>query len=179
MLKKIALGIIAVIAAILIIAAFQPNTFRVQRTATIKARPEKIVPLIADFHRWSSWSPYEKLDPAMKRTINGAPSGPGAVYEWDGNNKAGAGRMEVLSASPAAVKIKLDFTRPFASHNMAEFTLEPHGDTTNVTWSMSGPQMYIGKVVCLFMNMDRMVGKEFETGLASLKAIAEKSISGV
>jgi hypothetical protein len=173
MLKKIALGIIAVIAAILIIAAFQPNTFRVQRTATIKAPPEKIVPLIADFHRWSSWSPYEKLDPAMKRTISGAPSGPGAVYEWDGNSKAGAGRMEVLSASPAAVKIKLDFTRPFASHNMAEFTLEPHGDTTNVTWAMTGPQPYLGKVICLFMNMDKMVGKEFETGLASLKAIAE------
>jgi hypothetical protein len=173
MLKKIVLGIIAIIAAILIIAAFQPNTFRIQRTATIKAPPEKIVPLLADFHRWSSWSPYEKLDPAMKRTLSGAPSGPGAVYAWDGNNKAGAGRMEVLSASPAAVKIKLDFTRPFASHNMAEFTLEPHGDTTNVTWAMTGPQMYIGKVICLFFNMDQMVGKDFETGLANLKGIAE------
>jgi hypothetical protein len=173
MLKKIALGIVVVIAAILVIAAFQPNTFHVQRTATIKAPPEKIVPLIADFHHWSSWSPFEKLDPAMKRTMSGAPSGPGAVYAWDGNSKAGAGRMEVLSASPAAVKIQLDFTRPFASHTMAEFTLEPHGDTTNVTWSMTGPQMYISKVICLFMNMDKMVGKDFETGLASLKAIAE------
>jgi hypothetical protein len=174
MLKKIALALLLIIAAILIIAAFQPNTFHVERTTTIKAPPEKIVPLLTDFHRWQQWSPYEKLDPAMKRTISGAPSGPGAIYEWSGNSQAGAGRMEILNASNAGVKIKLDFTKPFASHNIAEFRLEPHGDTTNVTWSMTGPQMYISKVICLFMNMDKMVGKDFETGLANLKAIAER-----
>ena len=174
MLKKIALVLIIVIAAVLGWAATKPDTFRIERTATIKAPPGKIVGLIDDFHRWQSWSPYEKLDPALKRSFSGAPKGKGAVYAWEGNAKAGAGRMEILDASPSNVRIKLDFSKPFEGHNIAEFTLQPHGNATDVTWSMNGPNPYIGKVMSLFMNMDKMVGKDFETGLANLKTISER-----
>jgi carbon monoxide dehydrogenase subunit G len=175
MLKKIAIVLVVLIAAILGFAATKPDTFSVARTTTIKAPPEKIVPLIADFHRWPSWSPFEKLDPKMNRTLSGATAGPGAIYAWSGNSQAGEGRMEVIDASPSKVTIKLDFTKPFASNNIAEFTLVPHGETTDVTWSMRGPQLFVGKVMSVFMSMDKMVGKEFETGLTSLKAIAERS----
>jgi hypothetical protein len=170
MVKKIALVVVILIAALLGFAETKPDTFSVQRSASIKAPPEKIFALINDFHSWNSWSPYEKLDPKMKRAYNGAVNGKGAVYEWDGNNRVGKGRMEILDTSPPSkVTIKLDFVKPFEAHNIAEFTLDGKGDSTNVTWSMHGPNPYIAKVMSIFFNMDNMIGKDFESGLANLK----------
>ena len=178
MLKTIAYvaAVIAVIVAgIVIYAATRPDTFRVQRSASIKAPPDKIFPLINDLHAWSAWSPYEKKDPAMKRTFSGAPNGKGAVYEWDGDKNVGKGRMEITdSASPSKVIIKLDFIKPFEGHNTAEFTMEPKGDNTVVTWAMYGPSAFMMKVMGIFMNMDNMIGNDFAVGLANLKTLAEK-----
>lgn len=173
MFKSIAVIVVVALVAVLVLAGFQPDRFRVERTTSIQAPPEKIAGLITDFHRWPSWSPYEKLDPDMKRTIGGAPSGRGAVYEWEGDAKAGKGRMEITQASPSLVAIKLDFIKPFPAHNIARFRLEPRGAATQVTWSMDGPTPFVGKVIHLFVDMDRMVGSDFETGLANLKSVAE------
>jgi uncharacterized protein YndB with AHSA1/START domain len=174
MLKKIAILVAVVIGAILILAATKPNTFHAERTTSIKAPAEKIFPLINDFHNWPAWSPYEKLDPNMKRTLSGAPGGKGAVYEWAGNSEAGVGRMEILDSTPGKITIKLDFIKPFEGHNIAEFTLEPQADSTIVTWSLSGPSPYFLKLMTVFMNLDKAIGKDFESGLANLKAVAEK-----
>jgi len=173
MLKTIAIIVVVLIAAILGYAMTMPDSFRVQRTTSIKAPPEKIFSIINDFHRWGSWSPWEKMDPEMKRTYSGAASGKGAAYAWQGNSKVGEGRMEIADTSPSKVTIKLDFMKPFEAHNTAEFTLEPKGDSTNVTWAMYGPSEFITKVMGVFVSMDKMVGKDFETGLANLKALAE------
>jgi uncharacterized protein YndB with AHSA1/START domain len=167
------------IAIVLILAATKPDTFRVQRATTVKAPPEKIFPLINDFHQWGTWSPYETKDPAMKRSYSGAASGKGAVYAWDGNKNVGSGSMEILDTSaPSKIVIKLDFFTPFEGHNTAEFTMLPQGDatnvTTNVTWLMHGPSPFMGKIMHVFINMDRMVGKDFEIGLANLKKITER-----
>jgi hypothetical protein len=174
MLKIIAIAIVCVVVAVLAYAATRPDTFRVERTASVKAAPDKIYPHISNFHSWGAWSPYEKLDPAMKRTYSGAASGKGAVYAWEGNSKAGKGRMEITESAPGKVAMNLDFETPFEAHNFAEFTMVPKGDTTEVTWAMHGPSPYLVKVIHLFFNMDKMVGPVFETGLANLKAIAEK-----
>lgn len=175
MLKKIGLLVVFLLAAILIFAAFKPGDFRIQRTVTIQAPPEKIFPLINDFHNWPSWSPFEKLDPNMKRTLSGTPSGQGTVYEWDGNNQAGKGRMEIMQSVPSSkVAIKLDFMKPMEGHDIAEFTLQPKGNSTDVTWGLSGPLTYPGKVMTVFVSMDKMIGKDFETGLANMKMVAEK-----
>ncbi len=175
MLKIIVIGVVILLAAFFAYAATKPDTFRVTRTTNIKAPQEKIFALINDFHRWDSWSPWEKLDPAMKRTHSGAASGKGTVYEWEGNSKVGAGRMEITDTSPSSkITIKLDFIRPFEGHNIAEFALDPKGDSTSVTWAMHGPNRYMGKVMSVFINMDRMIGKDFETGLAHLKNISEE-----
>jgi hypothetical protein len=175
MLKTISIVVVVLIVALLVFAATKPDTFRVQRSASINAPPETLFPLINDLHSWGAWSPWEKMDPAMKRTYSGATNGKGAVYEWDGNRNVGQGRMEITESSPPSkVMIKLDFIKPFEAHNIAEFTLEAQGDSTNVTWAMHGPNRYIAKVMHLFFSMDSMVGKQFEAGLANLKAVAEK-----
>ena len=175
MFKAIGIVIVVLIAALLAFAATKPDTFRVQREASIKAPPEKIFAVLNDFRRWDAWSPWEKKDPAMKRTFGAATSGKGAVYAWEGNSDVGQGRMEIAeSVPPSKVAIKLDFVKPFETHNVVEFTLEPKGDSTNVTWAMQGPNLYIGKLIQVFISMDKMVGKDFETGLSNLKAIAEK-----
>jgi hypothetical protein len=167
--------LVLVILAILGLAATKPNTIHVERTLAIQAPPERILPLITDFHQWRSWSPYEKRDPDMQRTYSGAASGTGAVYQWNGNNNVGAGRMEIIETSPPLhVTIKLDFIRPFEGHNTAEFTLSPQGGHTAVTWSMDGPARFISKVMRVFLNFDKMIGTDFEDGLANLKAIVEK-----
>jgi hypothetical protein len=171
----IAVVLALAIAVILILAAAKPNTFSVQRATLVKAPAEKIFPLINDFHRWGSWSPYEHKDPAMKRSYSGAASGKGAVYAWDGNRNVGSGRMEILDASvPAKIVIKLDFFTPFEGHNTAEFTMLPQGGATNLTWLMHGPAPFMAKIMHVFMNIDRMVGKDFEIGLANLKRLTEK-----
>ena len=174
-LGMVAVVVLVVVAGILAYAATKPNDFRVQRSAEIKASPEKIYALIADLHGWAAWSPYEKKDPAMKRSFSGAPSGKGAVYEWDGDKNVGAGRMEIIDATaPSKVGIKLDFREPFEGHNIAEFTMIPSGDRTTVTWAMYGPSPFVAKVMGTFFNMDKMIGDDFAAGLANLKAIAEK-----
>ena len=174
------IAVIAVISAIaiavvLILAATKPNTFSVQRATTVKAPAEKIFPLINDFHQWGNWSPWEHKDPAMKRTYSGADSGKGAVYAWDGDKNVGSGRMEILDASaPSKIVIKLDFFKPFEGHNTAEFTMLPQGDGTNLTWVMHGPAVFMSRVMQVFINLDRMIGKDFEVGLANLKKLTEK-----
>src|SRR5258706_14948503 len=163
------------IAAVLILAAAKPNTLLVQRAIRINAPADRIFPLINDFHQWVTWSPYENKDPAMKRTYSGANSGKGAVYAWDGNKNVGSGRMEILDTSvPSKIVIKLDFFKPFEGHNTAEFTMLPQGDATNLTWVMHGPLPFMGKVMHVFINMDRMVGRDFEAGLINLKRLTEK-----
>src|SRR6266568_3226730 len=158
MFKMIAIVVVALIAAIVVYAATRPDEFRVQRATSIKAPPEKIFALINDFHRWDSWSPWEKMDPAMKRSYSGAATGKGAVYAWQGNSKVGEGRMEIADTSPPSkIAIKLDFLKPIEGHNIAEFTLEPRGDSTNVTWAMYGPSPYIAKVMGIFVSMDKMI----------------------
>ena len=176
MFKKIAIAIVVLIAALLAYAATRPDAFRVERSASIKAPPEKIFALINDLRRWDSWSPWEKKDPAMKRTFGSdATSGKGATYAWEGNSDVGQGRMEIAeSVPPSKVTIKLDFVKPFEAHNIVDFTLEPKGDATHVTWAIHGPSPYISKLVGVFCNMDSMIGKDFEAGLAGLRAIAEK-----
>lgn len=175
MLKTVVIVLVVAVAAILGYAATRPDAFRVERAASIKAPPEKIFPLINDFHKWAGWSPWEKMDPAMKRTHSGAAEGKGAAYAWEGNSKVGEGRMEVLeSAPPSRIVIKLDFIKPIEGHNTAEYTLVPKGDTTEVTWAMYGPSPFISKVMQVFVSMDSMIGKDFEAGLASMKALAEK-----
>jgi hypothetical protein len=174
MIKIILIIVIMLVAALLAYAATKPDTFHIQRSANIKAPPEKIFALIEDFHSWSAWSSWEKMDPAMKRTYSGSANGTGAVYAWKGNNKVGEGRMEITDTSPPSkVTIKLDFIKPFEGHNIAEFTLDPKGDSTNVTWAMHGPTPYMAKVMHIFFNMDKMIGKEFEAGLGNLKTIVE------
>jgi uncharacterized protein YndB with AHSA1/START domain len=175
MLKKIAMAIGAIVVVVLGLAAMKPDTFSVKRTISIKAPPAKVAGLITDFHQWSSWSPWEHLDPAMKRTFSGAQAGKGAVYEWEGNKDVGKGRMEIMdAATPARTAIKLDFLEPFESHNITEFTLVPEGDATTVSWNMSGPMPFISKIMSVFTSMDAMIGSDFEKGLAKLKAVAEK-----
>lgn len=172
----IILGIIVLaVLAILAIAATKPNNFVVQRTTDIAAAPETVFALIDDFHKWRDWSPWEGLDPDLRRKMSGAQSGRGAVYEWDGNKKVGSGRMEIVeAAAPNKVAIKLDFLKPFEAHNMAEFTIVPQGQTTRVNWAMRGPSLFMTKVMQTVMNFDKMIGKDFEKGLANLKAIAER-----
>lgn len=167
--------IVVVVAGILIYAATKPDSFSVQRSANIKAPPDKIFALIADLRGWSAWSPYEKKDPDMKRTFSGTASGKGAVYEWTGNKDVGQGRMEIIDVTtPSKVTIKLDFLKPFEAHNTAEFTMVPAGDNTTVTWAMYGPSPYVAKIMGTLFDLDKMIGNDFEAGLAALKTVAEK-----
>ncbi len=175
MFKTILIIILIAIVGVLGFALTKPDTFSVQRSASIKAPPDKIFAIVNDFRRWTEWSPWEKLDPTMKRTLGGAASGKGATYAWQGNSKAGEGRMEILeSVPPSKVAIQLDFIKPFEGHNVTEFTMTPQGDTTTVNWTMTGPTPFISKLMQVFVNMDTMIGKDFESGLANLKALAEK-----
>ena len=174
MLKTIAIVVVVLVAGVLAFAATKPDTFRVQRSASIKAPPEKIAAVLGDFHGWEAWSPWEKMDPAMKRSYSGAAKGKGAAYAWEGNSKVGQGRMEITDAAPSRVAMDLDFVKPFEAHNKVVFTLAPKGDATEVTWAMQGPVPYMAKIVHVFMDMDGMVGQQFETGLANLKTLTEK-----
>jgi uncharacterized protein YndB with AHSA1/START domain len=167
--------VLASIAAILVYAATKPDSFRVERSTAMNAPPEKIFPYIDGLKRWTAWSPYEGRDPAMKRAYSGAESGKGAVYEWDGNDNVGKGRMEIVDSTPPhRVVIKLDFLKPFEGHNMAELTVEPKDGQTIVTWAMYGPSPFMTKLIGTFMDMDDMIGRDFAAGLAKLKTVVEK-----
>jgi len=175
MIKIVALILVLLVVTVLVAAASRPDTFRVERSVRIKAVPEKIFPLINDFHRWEAWSPWEKVDPQVRRSYGGQGSGVGAAYEWSGNKELGRGRMEIIEASaPSRLMIQIDFFAPFEAHNKVEFTLAPDGDTTVVTHAMFGPSSFFFKLMGLVFSMDKMVGGKFAEGLASLKALAEK-----
>ena len=172
---NIILLVALLIVAVLVFAATRPNSFSVHRSTRINAAAQAVWPLLTDFHRWPEWSPWEKLDPGMQRTHSGAGQGVGAIYEWNGNNKVGAGRMEITEAQAhSLVKMKLDFLRPFKSSNVAEYTLVDQGGATEVSWTMSGPATFITKLMGIFVSMDKMIGKGFEEGLAKMKTVAEK-----
>jgi len=174
MLKKVGVVVVALLALLLLFAATRPDSFSVERRVVVQAPPEKIQPLIADFHRWADWSPWEKLDPAMQRTFSGAPAQAGAIYSWQGNKDVGSGRMEVKTAAPDKVRIQLDFIEPFEGHNTTDFLLTPRDGGTEVRWVMFGPSPFVTKLMGVFVSMDTMIGKDFEKGLAQLKVVAEK-----
>jgi uncharacterized protein YndB with AHSA1/START domain len=173
-MKKILLsvlaGIVLLVGALFALAATKADTFSVRRSAAMHASPARVFVSINDLRNWRGWSPYEHLDPDMKRTFSGSPAGVGAVYAWDGNTSAGSGTMEITeSTPPSRIVIALHFTRPFEGNNTVEFTLEPHGDSTTVIWAMHGPVNFPAKVIGLFVSMDTMIGTQFEEGLANLR----------
>jgi uncharacterized protein YndB with AHSA1/START domain len=173
---RLLLVIAVLIAGVLILAASKPDTFAIQRETTIEAPPQRIFALLNDFHNWSRWEPQANGDPKMKRTFSGSRSGVGAVSEWSGSGNTGKGRMTITESVPFTnVSIMVHRVEPFQAHNLNEFTLEPQGKVTKVTWAMHGTNAYILKVMSVFMNMDRFMGGNFETGLANLKAAAERS----
>jgi uncharacterized protein YndB with AHSA1/START domain len=183
MLKKILIAVVAILACFAVVAAMQPPSFTVTRSATIAAPPAETFALVNDFHQWEAWSPWAKLDPAMKTTYSGSPAGTGAVYTWAGNSDVGEGRMEIIESQPTGrIGIKLDFLKPFASTSTTVFTFKPEGNGTAVNWTMSGENNFISKAFSLFASMDKMIGPDFERGLAQLKAAAEsaarKPVSG-
>lgn len=178
MLKKIVLATVAVlviaIAGFCTVVAFQPEDFTISRTATISAPPERIFEQVNEFHKWESWSPWAKIDPAMKTAYAGPASGPGSSYSWIGNDQVGEGKMTITASHPSEhIAIDLEFVKPFAAKNLTEFTFKPAGDKTTVTWSMSGKNNFFAKAFNLIMNTDKIVGADFEKGLAQLKTVAE------
>lgn len=175
MLKAIALVIIVAVAGVLILAALQPDSFRIERSTRIQAPPEKIYQLINDLTRWEAWSPWERKDPQMTRRFGSVTAGKGATYAWAGNKNVGEGEMQIIEAVPATrIEVALHFIKPFEARNTAAFTLTPKDGETEVAWAMYGPSPFLSKLICLVFSMDRMVGPDFEAGLAGLKRIAEE-----
>src|SRR6185503_4879290 len=176
MIKKILIGLAIVILLLVVVIALQPSTYRVERSATMNATAPVVFAQVNDFHKWNAWSPWAKLDPAMKQTFEGAPAGTGAVYAWAGNSDVGEGRMTINESRPAdLVKIKLEFIKPFGANSDTTFTFQPEGNQTKVTWTMAGDKNFIAKAFGLVMNMDKMVGGDFEKGLAQMKTVAESA----
>jgi uncharacterized protein YndB with AHSA1/START domain len=176
MLRKLLLVVLLLVVVILGLATRQPDTFSVERRLRMAAPPERIFSQINDFHAWDAWSPWAKLDPAMKATYGGAPNGVGAVYDWSGNSEVGSGRMTIKSSTPPSeVTIALDFLTPIESHNVTTFMLTPADGGTDVLWSMKGNADYVTKLMTMFASMDKMVGPDFERGLQQLKAVVERS----
>lgn len=175
MIKKILLVVLILLVLFIIVVALQPSHYRIARSTTINSSPADVFAQLNDLHKFQDWSPWAKLDPEMKQTYEGAPTGAGAAYAWEGNKKVGQGRMSITeSKENELVSMKLEFIKPFASVATTEFALKPEGNQTSVTWSMSGDNNFIAKAFCLFMNMDKMVGGDFERGLAQLKELVEK-----
>jgi hypothetical protein len=174
MFKKILIVLLLIVVAFVVIVALQPSHYSVSRTATFAAPAPVVFAQVNDFHKWEAWSPWVKLDPACKTSYEGAPSGNGAIFSWTGNKDVGEGRMTILESRPnELVKIKLDFVKPFESTATSEFALQPKANQTQVTWTMSGGNNFIGKAFCMFCNMDKMIGRDFERGLTSMKTAAE------
>ena len=176
MLKIILIALAVIIVLLVVIVVLQPSEFRVARSTTISAPPSAVFAQVNDFHKWETWNPWGKIDPAMKQTYEGAPAGIGAIYTWAGNNEVGEGRMTITESRPSdLIRIKLEFFKPFAGTNIAEFTFKPEGNQTAVTWSMEGKNNFMAKAIHLFMNMDKMIGGQFEKGLASMKSVVESA----
>ena len=176
------LVIVVVIVALLAYAATRPDSFRIERSIRIGAPIVQVAALIDDFHEWSKWSPWEHIDPTMQRRYSGAEAGVGAVYEWEGSGKVGTGRMEITEMRSGSerglISIKLDFLKPFKASNTAEFLMKPTDSGTDLSWAMFGPSPFMSKLMGVFMDMDKMVGKDFEAGLESLKKTAEQAAAG-
>ncbi|MEO6002533.1 MAG: SRPBCC family protein [Opitutus sp.] len=176
MLTKILLALAVLLAAFLIYVALRPGDFHVARSVTVSAPPAQVFAQMNDLHNYQVWNPFSKADPAMKVTFEGPQAGPDAALTWSGNSQVGAGRMTIVESQPnERVKIRLDFIKPFPSTAAAEFTLTPDGNGTRATWSMSGINTFIPKAIGVFLNMDKMIGGEFERGLAEMKTIVERS----
>ena len=174
MLIKILIALAVIVVLFVVIVAMQPSEFGVVRSATISAPAPALFAQVNDFHKWEAWNPWGKLDPTMKQAYEGAPAGTGAIYTWSGNNEVGEGRMTITESRPSdLIRIKLEFFKPFAATNTAEFTFKPEGNQTAVTWSMTGNNNFLAKAVHLFMNMDKMVGGQFEKGLAQMGSVVE------
>jgi hypothetical protein len=176
MLKKILIGLAVVVIVFLIVIALQPSEYRVTRSVTIAASPEAVFPHVNELKKWAAWNPWEKIDPNMKLAYEGPEAGVGASYSWVGNNEVGEGKMSITDSRPnESVKFKLEFFKPMAGTSDAEFTFKRQGDQTEVIWAMSGKNNFIGKAFCLFMNMDKMIGGQFEKGLAQMKSVVEQA----
>lgn len=174
MAAKIGIAVLVLLAVLGVVIALQPAHFRVERSAVVAAPPAAVFEQVNDFHHWPKWSPWEKLDPGMKKTFSGAPAGTGAEYAWAGNDKAGEGKMRITHSQPTErIDIQLDFIKPFAATNQATFTFSPSGAGTQVKWTMDGNNGFISKAFCLFVDMDSMVGKDFDQGLANLNTAAK------
>jgi uncharacterized protein YndB with AHSA1/START domain len=174
MLKKILLVLAVVIAAFAVVVALRSPDFRIERSTVIAASPAVVFAQVNDLHKWQEFSPWAKLDPAARYTFEGPPAGQGAALDWAGNRDVGAGRMTIVESRPAElVRFRLEFREPFESVADTEFVFRSAAGGTSVTWSMSGKNNFLARAMCLFMNMDKMVGGDFEKGLANLKAIAE------
>jgi len=175
-IKTISIIIVAAIGLLLAYAATRPNSFRVERATTIAAPAEKLFPLINDMHRFNTWNPYNRKDPAMQGVYSGPAVGPGAVFDFHGNKEVGRGRIGITaSTTPSEITMQLDMLEPFEGHNVVTFSLGPEGSRTRVTWAMHGPSPFIARLMGIFFNMDQMIGKDFEAGLANLKALAEQT----
>lgn len=174
MLKIVLISLAVIIVVFIIIVALQPKEFRVARSAKISAPPSAVFAQVNDFHGWAAWNPWGKLDPTMKQVYEGAHAGVGAIYSWVGNKEVGEGRMMIIESRPSdLIRVKLEFLKPFAATNTAEFTFKPEGTQTAVTWSMFGDKNFMAKAVHLFISMDKMIGGQFEKGLADMKSIVE------
>lgn len=174
MLRKLLIGLAALIVIVLAVIATRPSTYRVERTTRIAAPPDVVFALVNDFHAWDRWSPWAHLDPSMRTTYGGPASGVGATYAWVGNDKVGEGNMRITeNRPPQKVDIRLEFVKPMASVNQTEFTFRPDGAGTRVNWAVTGPLDFMGKGMDLFVGMDRMIGGDFEKGLASMRREAE------
>lgn len=174
MFKKILIALALIVIALIVVIALQPAEFRVTRSTTIAAPAPAVFDHVNDFRKWDAWSPWAKLDPAMKKTHEGAQSGVGSIYSWSGNDQVGEGRMTLTDSRPSElVRIKLEFKKPFEATNTTEFSFKPEADKTLVTWSMFGTNNFMAKAFGLFMNMDKMIGGDFDKGLAQLKSVAE------
>lgn len=172
---KILAIVVVIIIVLVVIVALQAGDFRVARSTLMSAPPAAVFAQVNDFHKWNAWNPWGKIDPAMKQNYEGAPAGPGAVYTWTGNKEVGEGRMTITDSRPSdLIRVKLEFFKPFAATNTAEFSFVPEGNQTRVTWSMFGEKNFMAKAIHLFMNMDKMIGGQFEKGLADMKAVAEE-----
>jgi hypothetical protein len=173
-IRTLSIVIALLVVAVLALATFQPDVFRLQRSTTIAAPAAKIHPFVDDFRRWTLWSPFEAKDPTMRRSYGAKSAGPGATYAWDGDGEAGAGTMTIVESTPARIGIALDFRRPMESRANVAFTFVPDGGSTRVTWAMEAPNSFVSKVVHVFFDAEKLVGADFERGLAALKAVAER-----
>ena len=163
------------IVVVALLAARKPDNFRMERKIIINAPAEKIFAVFNDFHESKNWSPWEPIDPNIKLTFSGAEKGVGAVYNWDGNRDVGSGRQEIISVEPGRrVTIKINFYKPFKAENTVEFTMLPKDGGTETSWAMFGPQPFMGKVVSMFMDCEKMMNDQFDKGLANVKAYVEK-----